>query len=408
MVCGFRPTPGGGGTEKHLYELACGLLARGVEVDVICEDRSFLPDPENALRSHIIGIPPESLHAEGWVQQYVEKSRRFAAALAPSRYSLVHCHNHYGFNTALKLAQLSDPPVLVNSFHLTPAGVLCRQEQLGLPLPEGAPIDRAVALMEETVAQLSDHCVAVSRGVAQEVHEIYGVPRDRVSVIYNWYDDEVFYPRDQRQARDELGLAVEKQYLVYVGHFHNQRGAILAAALALIPDDVTLIAIHPEAEGDLTGELAPLRERVLCPGYVPPDRLALYFAAADLQCFPPVYGGFGLVLVEGMACGCPPVAFDYPAMNEIITEASGYLVREPTAAAYAATVVHALAEGGTKRSAAMTRARDFDMDAQIDKVLALYRSLRPSGLPSHAQNHAKAQAVRGSQRVGTGGVSRRI
>ena len=35
MVCGFRPTPSGGGTEKHVYELTRGLLARGVSVDIV-------------------------------------------------------------------------------------------------------------------------------------------------------------------------------------------------------------------------------------------------------------------------------------------------------------------------------------------------------------------------------------
>jgi D-inositol-3-phosphate glycosyltransferase len=107
-------------------------------------------------------------------------------------------------------------------------------------------------------------------------------------------------------------------------------------------------------------------------GYEPPHRLALYFAAADLQCFPTVYGAFGLVLIEGMACGCPAVVFDYPAMNEIVTPDCGYLVREPTAAAYAAAIQRALEDHGAKRKDAVRRSLQFDMEQQIDAIVGVY------------------------------------
>jgi glycosyltransferase involved in cell wall biosynthesis len=107
--------------------------------------------------------------------------------------------------------------------------------------------------------------------------------------------------------------------------------------------------------------------------------LALYYSAADLHCFPPVYGAFGLVLIEGMACGCPAVVFDYPAMNELVTEQSGYLAKVSTAAAYAATIRQALSERGAKREAAIEQAQCFDMDAQIDQVVDLYAEVTQVG-----------------------------
>lgn len=369
MLSGYRPTPGGGGTEKHIFELARGLLNRGVDVDIICEDRSFLPDADNPLARHIIGIDPKSLSEEEWVPQYLEKSRRFAEALDPGRYDIVHCHSHYGYHTALKLAGLTDRPALVTTYHLTPIGGLKRFERLRFPLPPGAPIDRSVSIMEQTVASLSDRCIAVSRGVASEVTEHYGVPADRVRVVYNWYDPDIFFPRTQSEARSRLGLPLDAVYLLYVGHFSDFRGTVLADALRRLPQSVRLIAIHPEANEHIKTEFG---DRVLFPGYQPPEQLALYYAASDLQCFTPIYGAFGLVLVEGMACGLPPVVFDFPAMNEIVTPSSGYLVPEPTAAAYATAVLRALPSMAAKRAGAIARAADFCMDAQIDHVLNLY------------------------------------
>lgn len=374
MLSGYRPTPGGGGTEKHIFELARGLLDRGVDVEVICEDRSFLPDQDNPLADHIIGIDPETLREEEWVPQYLEKSRRFAAVVDPGRYDLVHCHSHYGYHTALKLARLSDRPALITTYHLTPLGGLERFEQLGFPLPDGAPIDRSVSIMEETIGLLSDQCIAVSRGVAREVSRLYGVPAERVQVVYNWYDPHIFYPRPQADVRHSLGLSPDAIYLLYVGHFSDFRGQLLADAMRRLPDRVRLIAVHPERDEQIVAEFG---ERILFPGYQSPEELALYYAAADLQCFTPIYGAFGLVLVEGMACGLPPVVFDLPAMNEVVTPRSGYLVTEPTAEAYAACLLEAFPTMASKRFGAIRRASDFAMDGQIDHVLALYgESLR--------------------------------
>lgn len=375
MVTGFRPTPAGGGSEKHVFELARGLIGRGVEVDVICEDASFLPDDVNPLADRIIGVPSSRLKAKGWVERYREKSAALAELIDPGRYDLVHCHSHYGFHAALRLSARALRPRLVSTFHLTPLGSLRRFEQLGIKLPEGAPIDRAVALMEEAAAILSDRCIAVSRGVAREIRDFYGVPASHIDVIHNWYDPAVFYPRPRAVARRALGLDPSGTYVLYVGHFGEHRGWMMRDVLRLLPPHVRLLVVHADEEPDIAAEFG---ERVVFTGHASPGKMGVIFSAADLQAFTTVYGGFGLVLVEGMACGCPPVAFDYSAMDETVTAESGYLVSDPTPEAFARGVLAALAEGDAKREGAIHRAKSFDMNRQIDATLAVYRSLTMS------------------------------
>jgi len=379
MVTGFRPTPSGGGMEKHVFQLVRGLLERGVDVRVICEDRSHLPDPTNQLRDHLLTVPSESLHAEGWIERYGEKSRRFAEMLDPMQYDIVHCHGHYGYDVALELLKLDRRPALVTTYHLTPMGQLERFRQLGIPEPEGAPIDLAVSKMEAASAQLSDRCIAVSRGVHREVVRFYEVPEERVRVIHNWYDPSSFDVQAKRTARERLSLRPDAPYLLYIGHFGLHRGWLLADAMRRLSPEVTLLVVHPEGDEAIQTEFG---DRVQFFGYQPPERLGLLYAAADLQCFPTVYSGFGLVLVEGMACGCPAVVFDLSAMNEIVTPKSGYLVEEPTAEAYAAAILQALPCASEKREAAMRHAREFQMDPQIDRVLDLYHEIVAQGMIS--------------------------
>ena len=374
MVTGYRPTLSGGGMEKHVYELVGGLRRRRIEVEIICEDRSFLPDAANELAPCIIGVDSDSLQATGWTALYREKARRFAELLNARRYDIVHCHSHYGYGVATKLAALRDRPKLINTFHLTPLGQLERFAQLGVPEPEGAPIDRAVAFMERHVAQESDLCIAVSQAVGQEVEHFYGVPPERIHVVHNWFDPAIFRPHHRSGARRLLGLDPDVPYLLYVGHFNLQRGQLLTEAMRLLPPGVKLLAIHPERDESIESEFG---DRVQMVGHVAADRMALYYSAANLQCFPTVYAGFGLVLVEGMACGCPPVVFDFPAMNEIVTPSAGYLVDVPTAEAYAAGIIRGLEDGDRKHDAAIERSAVFTLSSQIDRVLNLYRQLMP-------------------------------
>ncbi len=372
MVCGYRPTPAGGGTEKHVYELTRGLLERGVHVEIICEERPFLPDAENPLAACIVGVAPESLRRRSRIEQFMEKSERFSELIDPSRYDVVHCHGQYGYHIVLRRTQLVRRPLLIAGFHLTALGPIERYKQLGLGEPQEAPIDRAVAFMEHAMAHLSDHCIAVSRGVAREVVEFYGVPPERVHVIANWYDPSVFRQVDSQIARRLLNLRTPARYLLYVGHFNMSRGKIMAEILRRLPRDITLLVAHHEPDEAIIAEFG---DRVRFTGHSTPQTLALYYSAADLLCFPSLYGGFGLVLVEAMACGCPPVVFDYGAMNELVTDDSGYLVAEPTADAYATVVERALSDGRKKAPGARRRAQGFHMDGQIEAVLDLYHRL---------------------------------
>jgi glycosyltransferase involved in cell wall biosynthesis len=223
--------------------------------------------------------------------------------------------------------------------------------------------------MEAISAQHSDRCIAVSRGVRQEIVRFYGVPESHVPVIYNWYDPSNFEVQARCPARDRLSLAPDAPYLLYIGHFQHHRGELLAEAMRLLPPEITLLAVHPEGDEAIQAEFG---RRVQFFGYQPPEQLGLLYAAADLQCFPTVYSGFGLVLVEGMACGCPPIVFNFSAMNEIVTPACGYLVDTATAEAYAAAILQALPSAGDKREAAVRRSREFQMDPQIDRVRDLF------------------------------------
>ena len=64
-----------------------------------------------------------------------------------------------------------------------------------------------------------------------------------------------------------------------------------------------------------------LTDRVIFTGYVPDDDLPLWYNAAELLVFPSVYEGFGLPVVEAMACGTPVIASNSSSIPEAVGEA---------------------------------------------------------------------------------------
>ncbi len=370
MVCGYRPTPSGGGTEKYVFELTRGLLQRGIEVDIACEDRSFLPDDENPLASRILGIKSGLTYPENQVDAFREKSRALADAIDFSRYDVIHSHGQFGYEPFFRIVSEPDRPALVSTFHLTALGPVVRYAQLGLPEPREAAVDRATSLMEEAIARVSDHCIAVSEGVASELVDLYLTSPSRITTILNWYDSGTFFSRNNTEARHRLGLDPDRQYLLYIGHFDMSRGDILIEAMRNLPLDVTLLVLHHTSDERVKREFG---SRVEFRGHVPADEMSWYYSAVDLLVFPTLYAGFGLVLVEAMASGLAPVCFDYEAMNEVVTTDTGYLVREPTGSSLAEGIKEGLREGRSRKSQeAINRASSFRLEDQIDRVIEVY------------------------------------
>jgi len=64
-----------------------------------------------------------------------------------------------------------------------------------------------------------------------------------------------------------------------------------------------------------------LEEDVLVPGYVPEQDLPIFYNAADVFVFPSLYEGFGLPVLEAMACGAPVVALNSSSIPEVVGDA---------------------------------------------------------------------------------------
>jgi glycosyltransferase involved in cell wall biosynthesis len=109
-------------------------------------------------------------------------------------------------------------------------------------------------------------------------------------------------------------------------------------------------------------------------GHVDEADLRLLFACATLFAYPSLYEGFGLPVLEAMACGAPVVTSDAPALREVAGDAA-VVVDGLDPDAIAAGLEEAVSRREELVPLGAARARDFTWDRAARETIAVYRSV---------------------------------
>lgn len=182
------------------------------------------------------------------------------------------------------------------------------------------------AMVPRAVAR-ADLVISVSETAAGDISASLGIDPARVAVVPN-YAAEPFRPDGPAQevaARRGLG-----RFVLAVGDIGPRKNlGALAEAVSLVgADGLELVIVgRRRAAAQLNGHEA----RFL--GHIPDGELAALYRSAAVVCAPSLYEGFGLTLLEALACGAPVVASDRGAHPEVARDAA--LLVPPTAAGLA-------------------------------------------------------------------------
>jgi starch synthase len=191
---------------------------------------------------------------------------------------------------------------------------------------------------ERTGIEGADAVIAVSRGMREDVLTCYpALDPERVHVIHNGIDPDVYKPQRSDEALVRLGVDPSIPYAFFNGRMTRQKGLhlLLAAALEMDPrHQLVIVASKPDTP-EIAAEVGALAERVRSERgnlvwigrYIPhEDLIHLHSGAAVFVC-PSIYEPFGLVNLEAMACETAVVASRVGGIPEIVVEGeTGYLV----------------------------------------------------------------------------------
>jgi glycosyltransferase involved in cell wall biosynthesis len=203
----------------------------------------------------------------------------------------------------------------------------------------------------------AERVFAVSERTRRDLVDLYDVPTSRIVLTPNAVDP-AFSP----------GGAGSDGYLLFVGAIQTRKDP-LAAVDAAREVGLPLVVAGPEKEPALARQL---RERgAQLRGYVEKPELADLYRGAAALVLPSRYEGFGLPVLEAMACGTPVVAADDAAMREVGGDAAVYA----SAGALADAIRRAFSERDELVRAGLERVRAFSWEETARRAVAAYREV---------------------------------
>jgi UDP-glucose:(heptosyl)LPS alpha-1,3-glucosyltransferase len=225
--------------------------------------------------------------------------------------------------------------------------------------------------------------ICISQMVQTEIHERFGLPRERLPVIYNAIDPAVFNP-SLRQHRDEVrlryGIAADAVVFLLVGSGYERKGVGRAIeALALLPPAAHLLVVGRDRAAGRYAALARrlgVADRVTLAGAQTDPRP--FYGAADAFVLPTLYDALSNAVLEALACGLPVITSDHCGAGELVAaHAAGSVCAARDIGAIARAMMEMLDPATRSRAgaAALDAVRLLTPDAMAKRLSALYAEL---------------------------------
>ena len=238
-------------------------------------------------------------------------------------------------------------------------------------------------------AREADGIVACSAATKRDMVELLGTPEGKIHVIHE-AADEIFTPHDPEAARGYLQehYGLTGPLVLFVGTLEPRKNvegilAAFAQACPAVPHCLVLV-------GKLGWNLPRLPERISelglenrCRliGYVQSrEDLPRFYSAADAFVFPSFYEGFGLPVLEAMACGCPVICSSAASLPEVAGDAAEYI--DPNDTGQLSDALHKVLLNESRRRTMAERgiaqARRFSWSRCAEQTYEVYKALAPS------------------------------
>lgn len=232
--------------------------------------------------------------------------------------------------------------------------------------------------------RVARHILADSAATKQDLISFYNADPDRISVVYLGRDESLRRVTDFNTITAAMSrYGIKGPYLLYLGTLHPRKNlvrmvkAFHAAIESIAQPDVTLVIAGKRGwlydEIFATIERLGLSQRVILPGYVADaDKPALLSGAVGYV-FPSLFEGFGLPVLEAMACGTPVLTSDVSSLPEVAGEAA-WLVNPHRVDDIAAGLVRLCNDAGLRQTLVARgyqQIQKFSWDAAARQVLEI-------------------------------------
>jgi len=250
-----------------------------------------------------------------------------------------------------------------------------------------------IRILRLLALQIADRIVAVSNAI-KELTIRCGAPEEKVSVVYNAVNDEIFKPRSKIYSREKLGLPLDYDIILSVCAILPRKGLeYLIRAIKTIEIESPNILLIMVGPGDFSTDarayeefLKNLKEdleldrMVNLVGRKFWDELSIYYNAADLFVLPTLHEGHSNAILEAMASGLPIVTTSVGGNVDTVADGkNGYLVPPKDVDALSQAILRILRDEELQRSFGERSIKlikeRFSKDNQLKEMLKIYQSV---------------------------------
>lgn len=309
----------------------------GVHVDLLSKELSRLEGAAHEIQIYCFGdqdAKGENLAVKGFAPHFdfPHQDRRhikvFDALLRNIQMTgflpeadVIHGHTWYTHFAGVMLKSLLGKPLVLTTHSLEPHRPW-KEDQLG-----GAY--RISNWLEKTAYQNADGVIAVSGKMKRDVQALYGLAREKITVIHNGIDLDFYQPTSSPGTLVRYGIDPKVPFLLFVGRISRQKGILhLIRAIPYLrpdlqvvffagPPDTEEVARESKEELEKVQKACPLRI-VWIPEFVPAVDLVPVYTHASVFVCPSIYEPFGIINLEAMACETPVVASAVGGIPEVV------------------------------------------------------------------------------------------
>ncbi len=262
--------------------------------------------------------------------------------------------------------------------------VVTIHDMLPLKVPEYFPpiedtfFHEAIRRMKKTRPTL----IADSEATKADVVDIIGASPDRVFVAPLAYDASACFPQENAAALKQMG--VSQPYILFLGSMDRRKNIIrLIEAfeqLAARDNEISLVLAGGKFYGDEAiiekAKGSPFAGRIIMTGYITDEQKRALLSGALFFAFPSLYEGFGLPVLEAMACGCPVLTSNTSSLPEVAGDAA--ILVDPRDTEQLAFEMQRLmydeALRAQMKKQSLARAREFSWDKTAQATERVYEA----------------------------------
>lgn len=226
------------------------------------------------------------------------------------------------------------------------------------------------------------HILTISEFIRKEIIEEFNIPPKKVSSV-PLAPDPVFGQRTEDEVstvKKRLGLP--QSYLLFVSSLEPRKNiGILVKAMQALTTDIPIVMVGWHGWGEKkwleSVRVSGLKNRVYMTGHVTDSELVAIYNGASALVYPSIYEGFGLPILEAMACGCPVICSRVASMPEAAGDAA--LLIDPYNRDELADAIETLLSSPGVREKYIRlgreRVKNFTWEKTARKTLAVFKNV---------------------------------